>query len=480
MKKKVFWEYLLLIGLLFLAFSVRLYRIDAPLADWHSWRQADTSAVSRNFLKHGYDLLLPRYDDLSDVTTGRENLFGLRFVEFPIYNFFQALTAQVFSGQSLEWWGRMISIVCSLGSILILYFLIKKYLSRRVAFLSSFFFALLPFSIYYSRVILPEPMMVFSSLAMIFFFSLWLEENKLSILYYLLFLLFMAVSLLLKPFTVFLFPVLFYLAWQKWGYSLFKKRALYLAIIAVVPFLLWRWWMSLHPEGVPGSSWLFNAQGIRFKGAFFWWIFGERMGRLILGFWGLPLFVLGIISRIKKKEGWLFHWWLVGILAYFSVIAGGNVRHDYYQVLAIPIVCIFLAKGADYLISLPKEFYHRLVSYLVLFTCIFFMFAFSWHEVRNFYNINHPEIVMAGEKADQILPSGAKVIAPYGGDTAFLYQINRQGWPRITKTVDFHISLGATHYVSVNFDEVTRQLMKDYRVLEETGDYVIIDLTQKQ
>ena len=35
---------ILLVGLL-----LRLYRFDNPIADWHSWRQADTSAVSRNF-----------------------------------------------------------------------------------------------------------------------------------------------------------------------------------------------------------------------------------------------------------------------------------------------------------------------------------------------------------------------------------------------------------------------------------------------
>ena len=39
----------ILIFILFLGLVLRLYRFDNPIADWHSWRQADTSSVSREF-----------------------------------------------------------------------------------------------------------------------------------------------------------------------------------------------------------------------------------------------------------------------------------------------------------------------------------------------------------------------------------------------------------------------------------------------
>jgi len=479
MKKIFFNEWLFLAILIIFAFLVRLYQIDAPLADWHSWRQTDTAAVSRNFIKNGYDVLHPRFDDLSSLPSMLENPQGYRFVEFPFYNLLHAFLAQSFPVRSLEWWGRMISILFSLGSMLFLYFLVKKYTGKLTAFLTAFFFAFLPFNIYYSRVILPEPMMVFSTLAMIFFFSQWLERKRFTGLYYFLFFVFASVSLLLKPFMIFLFPVLFYLAWHKWGFALLKKWPLYLAGLAIIPFLLWRWWMSHFPEGIPYYPWLFNYQGIRFKGAFFRWLFGERMGKLILGYWGLVPFVLGISARIKK-EGWLLFWWLVGILLYFSVIAGGNVIHDYYQIIAIPIICIFLAKGSHFLLFVPKQYFNKFLCPLLFVVCSLFMFAFSWYEVRGFFNVNHPEIVAAGRKADQILPQGAKVIAPYDEDTAFLYQINRSGWPKVIISTDYLISLGATHFVSVRFDEDTNEAMEEYKILEQTEDYVIIDLTQRK
>ena len=90
-----FWEqkklfYLTFFLILIAGFVVRLYRFDNPIADWHSWRQADTSAVSRNFVQNGFDLLHPKFEDISNVPSGLDNPNGYRFVEFPIYNAFQA------------------------------------------------------------------------------------------------------------------------------------------------------------------------------------------------------------------------------------------------------------------------------------------------------------------------------------------------------------------------------------------------------
>ena len=83
-------EILLLILILVGAFAVRLYHFDWPLADWHSWRQSDTSAVSRNFVNKGFDVLRPKFDDLSKGVSLIDNPQGYRFVEFPIYNVAQA------------------------------------------------------------------------------------------------------------------------------------------------------------------------------------------------------------------------------------------------------------------------------------------------------------------------------------------------------------------------------------------------------
>lgn len=482
MSKKDLVEYFLLSIILIGAFIIRLYKIDNPLADWHSWRQADTAAVSRNFLKYGFDLLHPRFDDISNIPSGKENPQGYRMVEFPIYNFLQAKAVSTFPQKSLEWWGRMISIIFSLGSLIFLYLITKKYLGPKIGLFSAFFFGFLPFNIFYSRVILPEPMMIFTSLGMIYFFSKWLEDGKYSFLYYLLSLILAGITFLLKPFGLFLFFPLVYLLWRRWQFGTFKKSHFYVYVLmSILPFVLWRVWIAQFPEGIPSFTWLLNEGGIRFKGAFFRWIFAERLGKLILGGWGLVLFALGILGRPSKKEGWFFYWWLVGILAYFTIIAGGNVRHDYYQIIAIPIICIFLGKGANFLLFETKTVFSRPICYLLFVVCSLFMFAFSWYEVRGFFNINHPEIVEAGKAVDRLVPKNAKVVAPYNGDTAFLYQTNRQGWPALVNSVDYLISKGANFYVSVNpNDKDTQELMLEYPVLEKTDRYVIVSFQGKR
>ena len=66
-------DFILLGVLLIIAFAVRLYKIDAPLADFHSWRQADTAAVGRNLERAGFNLFMPTYDDLSNLQSGIDN-----------------------------------------------------------------------------------------------------------------------------------------------------------------------------------------------------------------------------------------------------------------------------------------------------------------------------------------------------------------------------------------------------------------------
>ncbi len=165
-----------LLLLLFLsAFFVRIYRFNNPVADWHSWRQADTSAVSRNFIKGGFDILHPRFDDLSNVPSGFDNPQGYRFVEFPIYNLAQAGLFKVFGNFSIEQWGRLVSIFASLFSILFIYLLVKKYRGENAGLLSAFFFAFLPFNVYFGRTILPDTSTVAASLGGIYFFDRFLS-----------------------------------------------------------------------------------------------------------------------------------------------------------------------------------------------------------------------------------------------------------------------------------------------------------------
>ena len=137
---------------------LRFYRFNNPIADWHSWRQADTSAVSRNFVKNGFDVLHPKFDDLSNVPSGKDNPQGYRFVEFPIFNIKQAVLFQTFGVLTLEEWGRIISIFASVLTGLFLYLIVSRHSDKKLGILTAFFYMLIPYNIYYGRTILPDPL----------------------------------------------------------------------------------------------------------------------------------------------------------------------------------------------------------------------------------------------------------------------------------------------------------------------------------
>lgn len=481
----------ILIIILIAAFYLRLYRVDSPIADWHSWRQADTAAVTRNFEKNGINVLYPTFDDLSSIPSGKQNPKGLRMVEFPLYNAVSVVVKRLIPEGPLERSMRLTSIFASLSAIVYLFLISKKYLGRRTAIITALLYAILPYNIYYGRVVLPEPFLVFLTLGTFYYYDrlIEVEVNKqklvIKLKYFILTALFGAFSLLVKPTAAFIILPLIYITFRAFNLKfLFKKKLYLLALLVIVPFILWRLWVSQFPEGIPAYTWLLNGDGIRFKGAFFFWIFADRIGKLILGYWGIPLLLLGLMVKPTAKEGSIFRLYGLSVLLYLFTFATGNVRHDYYQIFIIPPLIIFVAKGIDYLLTLPKDF-SKIISIAVILVCVLFMEAFGWYQLRDFFNINHPEIVKAGEAVDKLVPQKALVIAPYGGDTAFLYQTKRAGWPIVEGSIEDLINKGADYYVSTNYDDLTNNLIKiannpfntpGYKIIEQKDNYVLIRL----
>jgi hypothetical protein len=468
---------LVILVLLGLGFLFRLYRFNNPIADWHSWRQADTSSVSRNFVSNGFDLLHPRFDDLSNVPSGIDNPNGYRFVELPVFNVLQAGGFMLFNSFTLEQWGRLVSIFASLFSAFFLYLIIKKRFGTLAGLFTMFFFLFLPFNIYYSRVILPDPLMVTAILAGIYFFEKWTSDESKS--FFVLSVVFSALAFLIRPYALFFSLPIFYLAYEKYGFTMFKKWYLWLfLIISVVPLVSWRYWMMRFPEGIPQSNWLFNGGDVRFKGSFFRWIFGERIGKLILGFWGSALFALGFVFKQKKNDVLFLFSFLFSSILYVFVIARGNLQHDYYQILIIPSIAIYLGIGSCSLVSF-KSLMNKFSSYVLLLVIIVFTLFFSWYFVRDYFNINNNSIIIAGQQIDKIIPKDARIIANYNGDTSFLYQTKRKGWASFEKGLPEMVQMGASYLALVNPTDKDLGIGKEYKIVVVTKDFVLFDLLQK-
>lgn len=471
---------LLILGLLIpLAIVLRLYKIDNPVADWHSFRQADTASVTREFVKHGVNLIKPTYHDLSNVASNKENPFGYRMVEFPFYNLLHYSTFKLVPSLGLDMSGRLTSVWLSVISLVFLYFLAKKLSDRTVAFWTALFWSILPFNIYYSRVILPEPLMVASGLVASYLFLIAMDHKGIKrSLVLLISSIFMSLGLLAKPYLIFFcLPIIYWHFQKRQSNKLFIVESLIYWTISLSPLLIWRTWIKNFPEGIAANVWLLNGNGIRLRPAWFRWLFAERLGKLIFGYYLSFLFIFGILYSISKKY-LSFILFILGVMTYFVIFANGNVTHDYYQAITMPYICLSLGLGVKAYYASVKG--NPILKSLILLTVVTLSVSFSWYEIKGYYQINNPSILAAGAMADKILPPDAKIIAPYTGDTAFLYQTNRTGWASVTRSLTSMVyDLGATHFVSVNFDRDTNAVMnqKGNQILYKDSQFVIIKLS---
>lgn len=492
-----------LLLILLAAVLLRLYKVNNPVLDWHSFRQADTASVTRQYVKHGIDLLQPRYHDLANIQSGMDNTDGYRMVEFPIINAIVALVVKAVPVLSLEVTHRVVSILFSILTLTFLFLLVKEVSGIKVAYATSIVFAVLPYNVFYSRAILPEPGVVMGLVGSLYFFYIWLKEKKLQ--WYVVSLVLVIWAILLKPFVLFFFPIFVVIAYQRFKRTILKQPLLYLYfLVSLLPVLWWRSWITHFPSGVPASEWLFdgmvtphphwlphnkltslihqlfgyNPEGLRYHPAWFRWLGYERLIKLFLGYTGV-IFLATALYGLKKKELRILatSWFCIAL--YFTVIARGNVQHDYYQVMIIPFIAWTVGRGMVMAQSLLSRYFTHLLAFLVVVVIFFSSLLFSWKLVKGYYNINNPEYLVAGSAVDRLTPTTAKVIAPAFGDTMFLYQTNRTGWP-IGYDIEEKVQLGATHYISTSYDDEARELEEKYFTIEKTPSYILIDLTRKK
>ena len=473
-------DLLILFFILIIALSFRVYKISSPLADLHSWRQVDTASVARNFIRDGFNLAFPKYDDLSNIQTGLENPKGYRFVEFPIYNAMFALTYNLIPSTPLEIHGRLVSIFFSLIIIAVLYYIVFKEQGRIAAVIASSIYAIFPFFVFFSRVILPETTALGFVFISIFFLYLWKDSKNIKKwLFFSLSLIFFSISILVKPFAIFYGTALLSLFLMRYNLTIIKKVDFYIYfILSIIPFILWRMHMSQFPEGIPASEWLITTvntseglKNILFRPAFFRWIFFERINNLILGGFLTGFFIIGLIK--KRTSIFLYSIGLSALLFLF-VFQGGNVQHEYYQTLILPAIAIFTALGTVFIVKNKKIFIHPLFTYPIIICIFAFSFFFSYYKVKDFYNYPS-ELTQMAKIISSLTNKEDKIVTDRMGDTTFLYLIDRKGAPAVFKSLDELKKDGYSYFVTMN-KQVIDENKEVYEIVFENDKFALFKL----
>lgn len=475
-------DFFILLFILLIALLFRLYKINTPLADFHSWRQADTASVARNYVKNGIDLFHPVYDDLSNVQSGIINPQGYRMVEFPIYNAIIAIFYKTFGFITLEIWGRLTTIIFSLIIISIIYYLLLKESSRLSAVFGSLTYSILPFFVFFSRVILPETAALAFAMLSVFFLYLKIDKKQkkpLSFIIYLLSSISFALALLIKPTIIFYFFPLIILFIRKYKFNLFKKFSFYFYfLIVLIPLVLWRSYIKNFPAGIPYSDWLFTSvsngtglENIMFRPAFFRWIFFERINNLILGGYLTLFLVLGTIVSQKK---YLIISFMISALSYIFVFQGGNLQHEYYQTLILPALAMMIGIGINFIFEHKKDFSNSFFISIFIFLIFIFSFYFSYFKVKDYYGYSQ-ELVQEAKIINSLTGPDDLVVTDRTGDTTLLYLSNRRGAPSIFKDPIELKNLGYKYLITSSQGQII-SMKPDFKIIFENEKFTLFKL----
>ncbi|MDP3894416.1 hypothetical protein, partial [Nocardioides sp.] len=321
----------------------------------------------------------------------------------------------------------------------------------------------------------------FSMLA-IFFFYLNVEyktKGLRSIIYHLVSSILFACALLIKPTIIFYLLPIIVLFYRKYKLNLIKKLDFYLYfIITLVPLIYWRMYIKNFPEGIPYSDWLFTsvntAQGLKsilFRPSFFRWIFFERINNLILGGYLTLFFVLGTIIKQKK---YLLISFVFSALAYIFVFQGGNLQHEYYQTLILPVFAVMIGLGVNFVFEHKKDFINPIFVSILVFFIFGFSFYFSYFKVVDYY-IYSQELVQEANIISSLTDPEDKIVTDRTGDTTLLYLADRRGAPSIfLDPIDLK-KLGYKYLITSSDGEIN-MMKSDFDIVFENEKFTLFRL----
>lgn len=337
----------ILLGILLLGTAARLYLVNEPL---FGVRQTDTAAVARNFYEEEMNLFYPRVD-------WRGSTPGYAETEFPIYGFAIAVLYHLFGVQ--EWLGRLFNIGVYALSALLLFRLAGRLFGPPVGLLAAGFYSVFPLGYMYTLTYQPDALMALGSLAGVYGFWVWTEDESRGALVGSAAATLLAV--LVKPTSLYLGLPVLYLAHRRFGWGLFRQRALWLFAAAILlPAVLWLhhawslWDVYGNTFGILGG---WNKIGLPEDRAM-WVHLVKALWRRLL-FWiatpgGVLLLALGFVRRVPGGN-YLLHAWAVGFGVSTLLAAEAHLAHNHYQLPGLFPVAAWMAWGAAWMWERPAR-----------------------------------------------------------------------------------------------------------------------------
>ena len=348
-----------------------------------SWREADYGAVARNFVREGMDIRRPRIDWRGEGP-------GFAEMEFPIIPWAMASLYRLFGVQEI--YGRLISYVFGLLTLLVFFALARRLLPEAGALFASGLFVLAPLSVRVANAIQPESAMLFFYIAAVLAFLRWQEKETWT--RWLAALLAAAAAILIKIPAAHIGVLFVLLIVRARGWKgLFRPPVLAFGFLALLPATLWyvhahRLWLEFgNSLGVSNEShWIGLDMFLHPR-----WIAAAvfrslRMETSLVA--TLPgLFAAPVILWRKRlnREAWAILAWLIALVVYYLITirtTGDNWASYYHVVSAAPLALLFGLGFAERASGIPSKVRICRAAAAAFLLPLAFIAAAQWAKVR--------------------------------------------------------------------------------------------------
>lgn len=457
-------------AILLLGTGLRLIDIHSPVMDHPAWRQGDTAAIARNFAELNFNILYPQ----TDYDGPPPNYVQL---ELQIVPYLAALGYKLFGVHEI--FGRAISIVFSLGTVVVLAFFGRWLFESAAAGLAAaLLYAIFPGSVYYGRTFMPDAAMTFFLSAALFASTRtllapaprgmpWKEIGSAVLL---------ALAFLAKP--VALLAILPLLAVDVFRHEdkAVTPRVPWRSVLLLIPgiALLWlylgyvgshaEWhWASAITERhvLPSLARAFTSlHAMIAKVTILVTIVPWMLATTMVGPAGFGLTIVALLIPLRSRSNALVYGWLVSIAAYAFVVVTVE-RVDYYLYPALPLAA--LAGGALVLRVATAWSVTPLASRrsVAAGAALALLLAIGSNEeqIHPYYRYRHPVFAEAEHLRAVLDPGALVVMAHY--DPSILYYMQHKGWeedPLLWTPFDEEsaIKKGARYFIEIEANRFRR------------------------
>lgn len=469
---------LVVIAALSLGFMARAATYQSPLFDFHSWRQADTATISRNFSRELLNPLYPQIDARGTMPNG--------FVEtgFEIHAFAVALLAKGvgFSPQL----GRLLNTALFPLAALLLFRFTRSRYGEGAAVIALCIYALgLPLTLYMDRAFMNEAI-----LALLTFVCLRAAQQYCARRHVFdLLALVSALTLIaiVKPTYLIVWAPVAGLFYERFGRGM---------------FLRWELWGAAAVSLASGGLWFAHARELAQSTGLSFGItdklmvpeillsaeypvkIARRLAADILGPVGFVCTPIGALIAVRR--GYVAE--ALGLLAfavYLVVVVGGNFHHNYYQLPIVPVAVVLCSLGiigtAQY-VAAKRHWDQRgviLACAAMVWLAVMSSFARSV-SAHNWYELDAEGLQLCEGLRRHLSPED-RIIFVGERSPAVLFCVDRKGWllnpheETMTHLHDF-VRHGASLIVVRRAHALERELAGVAMPLLQQPDYVVFRL----